>query len=146
MFLKINQKTNRWMTIATVIYLILLLISLTDKVGHVIFPLPIYYILYGLMTLLYVLLLVYLINTLIFFNEKTFIVVAFSMFLCLFIIDVAVSVYSISYMLAATIGTLFSIINIYVFISTLVVKNKYIAFSYILFGFGLLVSTVTIFF
>ena len=144
MFLKINQKTNRWIKKVTIIYLVVLIFMLLIKID------PITYFLLALLTEpIYVLLVVYMISVLIFVGEKTSVSVAFTIYIALDIISYFNTVSrgrltGETFTLAS--GIMISIITIYLFILTLNVKNKHISFPYKLFGFSLFLSTVSIYF
>jgi hypothetical protein len=93
-------------------------------------------------------LIVYLISVLIFFREKTSIVSAITIYICLDIITFINSLFAGKLMgdtLTYSLGTVVSVINIYVFIQTIRIKNKYVKFPCKLFGFSLFILTMSVY-
>jgi len=149
MFLKINQNTNRWITIATVSYIVLLTSLLFIQISQI----RIEPILYNVFTLLlgplYILLIVYLIEILITFREKPSLSAAFTMYVCLEVITFIDKLFGgrlMGSLLTTTSGIMISVVIIYLFILTLGIKNQYIAIPYKLFGFSLLIFVLSIYF
>jgi hypothetical protein len=142
---KISQKINLWVAILTIIQVIFLAVSIIINFGHFALPHNIFYFLSILMEFIYLLLLIYMIQVLIFFKEKTFIVIAFIIYMCL---DILRSIHPVSmgrgfdFTFGLTLGVLSFVPTIYLFIAALKIKTRYIVFPFRLFSYVLLILTL----
>ena len=97
------------------------------------------------MEFMYLLLLIYLTLILFYLNEKTFIIIAFIIYIGS---DVLRTIYPITMggthnlRFGIALGTLTFISTIYLFIATFKIKSSFVTLPYRLFGFGLLTSTL----
>jgi hypothetical protein len=94
------------------------------------------------MEILTFLLILYLVNVLIFFEEKSSIVTAFTIYICLYVlrtIDTLSAGNTFQNTIAIVLGTATFVVSIYLFFRVLQIKADYIRAPYRLFGYGLLI-------
>jgi hypothetical protein len=136
----ITLKTNRSISIVTVIYMILLAASVFIKVNGILITETEYYGLNFLLAALYVFLLIYLIRILVFLNEPRDITAAFMIYTCFEAIQIIIKVLpakTLSATFSTTIGLLDVVIIIYLLIMSFNVKNTYVSSPYRLFACSL---------
>jgi len=145
MLIKISRKINHWMATLTIIQIVFFTVSLILNFGHVVLSQTIYFILSMVTEFIYILLLLYMIDVLIFLGEKKFIVVAFILYMCSDILRAIrpISMASVSGVtFGAILGWLTFVLTIYLFIATLKIKTRYVIFPYKLFSYVLLILTL----
>ena len=141
----ITVKTNRSISIVTVIYMVLLAASVFIKVNGILISKTEYYGLNFLLAAMYVFLLIYLIRILIFLNEPKDITAAFVIYTCFEAVSIiikALPAKTLSNTYTATIGLLDIVILIYLLIMAFNIKNAYVSSPYRLFGCSLVFSIV----
>jgi hypothetical protein len=139
--MKITSKTNRLITIATIVYTVFLALSFFIKIRHIILTRIQYYSLTFLLEVLFILLMIYLINILWILKEKAAIIAAFTIYTCLEVVKIIYGLLPSRFYNNLFTGSLgiFSLgISIYLLIETFSIQNRYIALPYKLFGSSLL--------
>jgi len=131
--IKVNLKTNQWIIIATIVYIVLSIVEFYLKISQVVASYTIYYTYSIFMEALYVLLIFYLISILMFFGEKTAISTAVTMFICIDVMRFIATEWPgkvLSYGLTPTLGILTLVVYIYLLVQFFKVKNSSISLPF----------------
>jgi len=131
--IKVNLKTNQWIIITTIVYIVLSIVEFYLKISQVVASYTIYYTYSIFMEALYVLLIFYLISILMFFGEKTAISTAVTMFICIDVMRFIATEWPgkvLSYGLTPTLGILTLVVYIYLLVQFFKVKNSCISLPF----------------
>ncbi len=143
--MRLNSETNRFFIIITVMYTVLLALSIYLKIGTMPVKVGQYPALEPALQIIYILLMIYLVRVLKAFDEKSAVVTALILYTCIRGAYAIIKFFpeaKLGSSYVAPMGFLTIVIGIYFFIQLFRIQNRYISLPYILFGFSLVLVFV----